>query len=94
MTSIPQELNGKRFVTGRGYMTPEQIKRVAEEPVRSDFMVNTERWVAGVYEHIAEEPIYIRDKQHLFAECDKRGVVPRAFMKRKSQGKGIEIRRR
>jgi len=33
--------------------------------------------VEGWWEHIAEEPIYIRDKKHLMEECQKRGLTPR-----------------
>jgi len=54
----------------------------------------TNSWVPGWYENIAPEPIYIRDKRHLFAECEKRGCLAKAFMKPKSQGMGWEHKRR
>lgn len=44
--------------------------------------------VQGVWENIGPEPIYIQDKKHLKQECEKRGVIPKMFMKPKSQGKG------
>ena len=47
-------------------------------------------YVEGVWENIAREPIHIRDKAHLKAECQKRGVIPRIFAKPCSQGKGLE----
>jgi hypothetical protein len=53
--------------------------------------VHTHDWVKGWWEHIDKEPIYIESKEHLFKECEKRGVMPRAFMKPKSQGAGFEI---
>ena len=55
--------------------------------------VNREGWIEGWWEHIDSHPIYIRDKQHLFEECRKRGVMPKAFAHRKSQGSGWEIKR-
>ena len=58
---------------------------------KSSFNINDESWVSGYYEHIDTHPIYIRDRKHLINECAKRNSVPRAFMKRNSQGKGITI---
>ena len=52
--------------------------------------INSQRWVEGWYEHIDREPIYIKDKKHLVRECEKRGLVARAFMKPKSRGDGYE----
>lgn len=61
--------------------------------------VRTQRskdWVQGWWEHIAPQPIYIRDKYELKAACQKwskitgREFIPKAFMKPKSQGKGFE----
>lgn len=47
-------------------------------------------YVEGIWENIAREPIYIRDKKHLKEVCQKHGVIPKIFMKPKSQGKGHE----
>lgn len=47
-------------------------------------------WIEGWWENIGPDPIYIKDKAHLKRECQKRGVIPKAFMKSKSQGKGFE----
>jgi hypothetical protein len=47
-------------------------------------------WVEGWWENIDKEPIYIKDKEQLKAECQKRGVIPKAFAKPVSQGKGLE----
>jgi len=47
------------------------------------------KWCHGWYEHIDHNPIKIESKQHLINECNKRGMVARAFSKRKSQGKGL-----
>ena len=33
--------------------------------------------VEGWWEHIDTDPIYIRDKNHLKEECEKRGLAPR-----------------
>ena len=55
--------------------------------------IHTHDWVKGVWEHIGPEPIKIESKEHLFRECEKRGVIPRAFMKPKSSGPGFEIAR-
>lgn len=53
-------------------------------------------WVAGWYENIAPCPIYIRDKYELKKVCQAwsaktgRVIIPKAFVKRASQGSGIE----
>ena len=57
---------------------------------RSTVRINTESWVPGLYEHIDKQPIYIESKEHLFHECEKRGLLAKAFMKPKSQGQGYE----
>lgn len=56
--------------------------------------VHTHDWVKGVWTDIGPEPIKIESKEHLFRECEKRGVIPRAFMKPKNTGQGFEISRR
>ena len=56
--------------------------------------IRTDSWVTGYWEHIDTKPIYIRDKQQLFDECAKRGQIPKAFMKPRSQGAGYELKRR
>lgn len=53
-------------------------------------------WVAGWWECLDEKPIYIRDKYHLKKVCldiqrrTGKVLIPKAFMKPKSQGKGVE----
>lgn len=53
-------------------------------------------WVEGWWENLGPQPIYIRDKYHLKQVCNeierKTGekLIPKAFMKSKSQGKGVE----
>lgn len=54
--------------------------------------IRTDSWIEGMWEHIDTKPIYIRNKQHLYEECTKRGQIPKAFMKPKSQGKGMEFK--
>jgi len=56
--------------------------------------IKTDEWVKGIWTDIGPEPIMIESKEHLFHECEKRGVMPRAFMKPKSRGQGFEIARR
>ena len=53
-------------------------------------------WVEGWWECIGPQPIYIKDKYHLKQVCMEeekrtgRCLIPKAFMKPKSQGKGVE----
>ena len=53
-------------------------------------------WVEGVWECLGPQPIYIKDKYHLKQVCEEiyqrtgRRLIPKAFMKHKSQGKGVE----
>lgn len=53
-------------------------------------------WVRGWWENISRTPIFIEDKWHLKKVCEAeskrtgRLIIPKAFMKAKSQGKGIE----
>jgi len=76
-----------------GYMLGDHCAK-CEDVKGEGVRVNTNDWVRGWYEHIGPQPIYIRDKQHLFQECEKHGNMPKAFLKPKSQGKGYEIKRR
>lgn len=53
-------------------------------------------WVEGWWDHLGPNPIYIRDKYHLKQVCQElsrrtgRTIIPRAFAKPASQGKGLE----
>lgn len=53
-------------------------------------------WVEGWWDNLGPRPIYIKDKEHLKHVCSKiehetgRKLIPKAFMKQKSQGKGVE----
>lgn len=55
-----------------------------------------QNWVEGWWENIAPEPIYIKDKYHLKQVCLEqekrtgRKLIPKAFAKPSSQGKGLE----
>lgn len=52
-------------------------------------------WVQGWWEHICPEPIYVNDKYELKKICQAesrrtgRTIIPKAFMKWRSDGKGI-----
>ena len=59
--------------------------------------IATEEWIRqGTWEHIdPKNPnLKFNSKAELIAACDKFGVMPRAFMKPKSQGRGYETQRR
>jgi len=60
------------------------------DPVTETVNVRSESWIPGWYENITNQPVYIRDKRHLIDTCEKHGVLARALMKQKSQGKGWE----
>lgn len=75
-----------------GFVSGDHCPKCREEHAEVA-AVHTHDWVRGVWEHIDKEPIYIESKEHLFRECEKRGVIPRAFMKPKSRGAGFEIKR-
>lgn len=77
-----------------GFTLGDHCPRCAEDNDKQTVNVQTHDWVKGVWTDIGPEPIYIESKEHLFQECEKRGVMPRAFMKPKSQGKGFEIAKR
>jgi len=74
-----------------GYVKGDHCPKCAENAARDTVHIKTDEWVKGMWEHIDTKPIYIESKAHLFHECEKRGVMPRAFMKPKSQGRGYEI---
>jgi hypothetical protein len=65
--------------------------KMCEHDMKQATAIHTHDWVKGIWTDIAPEPIYIESKEHLFRECEKRGVMPRAFMKPRSQGAGFEI---
>lgn len=59
--------------------------------------INTYDWVTkGDYEHIDPDNPHLRvgSKKELIEQCAKRGLIPKAFMKPKSQGKGWEPAKR
>lgn len=59
--------------------------------------INTNNWITqGEWEHIDPKNPHLRfnSKEELLAKCAEFGVMPRAFMRRKSQGNGWEIQRR
>ena len=53
-------------------------------------------WVRGYWECLGPKPIFIEDKYHLKRVCEEiekrtgRKLIPKAFMKSASQGKGVE----
>jgi len=55
-----------------------------------------QNWVRGWWENITPQPVFIEDKYHLKQVCQAyskqigKDVIPKAFAKPKSQGKGIE----
>ena len=92
------DLGSNRRVIGmvcsaHGYIRGEYCDKCVSEKNEAT-AVHTNDWVKGYWEHIGPEPIYIESKEQLIRECEKRGVMPRAFMKPKSQGPGFEIARR
>ena len=75
-----------------GFVCGDHCPKCAEKEYSADTpYVKTDAWVKGYWEHIDSKPIYIESKAHLFHECEKRGVIPRAFMKPRSRGPGFEI---
>ena len=74
-------------VTPREGLDPYGSSRHSVEGKRVARKLDT---VEGWWENIDRDPIYIKDREHLKRECNKRGVIPRAFSKSKSQGKGLE----
>lgn len=53
-------------------------------------------WVEGWWENIGPTPIYCTTKEEVKAACIRQGkltgrvIIPKCFMKAKSQGKGFE----
>ena len=74
-----------------GFVRGDHCPKCADEAPKNTVNIKTDEWVKGYWEHLGPQPVYIESKKHLFAECEKRGVMPRAFMKPKSQGRGFEI---
>ena len=78
-TSIPSDPYG----TGRSSPEGRRLMRKKD-------------WVEGWWECLGPTPIYIKDKYHLKQVCEDiekrtgRRLIPKAFMKTKSQGKGTE----
>ncbi len=64
--------------------------------VEGKSIARKQNWVEGWWENISFKPIYIKDKEHLKQVCVEEGrkqgrtIIPKAFVKAKSQGKGIE----
>jgi len=68
-----------------GYFSSPECPLCATATTGVPFGIKTDSWVTGWWEHIDKNPMYIRDKSHLIQECEKRGVLAKAFMKPHSQ---------
>lgn len=69
-----------------------QHKNSAKTPVLH-IVPNPDEAYNGVYEHITDYPIKITGgKAELKAVCEKHGVMAKALLKPRSQGKGYEMR--
>ena len=68
-------------------MKKDGIRDIIES---GDMNIGTKNWIKGVYEHIDSKPMYIDSEAQLKHECEKRGLIAKAFAKPKSQGKGLE----
>jgi len=80
-----------------GFSATPTCPHCIEEGVKDTVHINTYDWVrSGEWEHIDPDLPHMRidSKEQLKVECEKRGLIPKAFMKPKSQGKGWEIARR
>lgn len=76
-----------------GFTDTSTCPRCSTEVAKDTLRINTGAWVAGDYEHIDPKgPIHIETKEQLKFECEKRGLLAKALMKPKSQGKGYEMR--
>lgn len=53
-------------------------------------------WVEGVWENIGPKPVHVKDKYHLKQLCLEQEkitgnkLIPKAFIKKSSQGRGVE----
>jgi hypothetical protein len=68
----------------------------SKRSVEGKRVARSKDWVRGLWENLGPEPIYIKDKYHLKEVCQQierktgKKLIPKAFMKPASQGKGIE----
>jgi len=76
---------------GHGFTRGDHCPKCEKEVIGTGPSFISHDWVKGVWTDIGPEPIKIESKEHLFRECEKRGVMPRAFIKPRSQGVGFEI---
>lgn len=68
----------------------------AKHSIEGKRLARKKDWVSGWWEHIDKEPVFVRDKYELKKIClevgrrEGRTIIPRAFAKVKSDGKGLE----
>lgn len=85
-------------ILGLHSATPRTIDPygTAKRSVEGKRVSRSRDWVRGTWENIGPNPIFIKDKEHLkqvcLAESKRTGrtIIPKAFVKPASQGKGIE----
>ena len=94
-------MNGGKVVCGicpkHGFWKGPHCEECIDDAPKDTLHIKTDDWVTkGVWEHIdpLQPNMRFNSKQELFDACEKRGHIPKAFLKPKSQGKGWEIKRR
>jgi hypothetical protein len=56
-------------------------------------VVCEDEWINGTWEHFGPEPVVITGgRKQLLAECEKRGLYPKALLKPTSRGRGWEVK--
>lgn len=76
-----------------GFWRGEHCKQCRKES-KNTVNIITNDWIKkGVWEHIdPKQPnMKLNSKEELRRECEKRNMIPKAFLKPKSQGKGYEM---
>jgi len=80
-----------------GFTQGSSCPQCTETRPKDTLHINTYDWVKqGVYEHIdpSQPNMGFNSKEDLKVACEKRGLLAKAFIKPKSQGKGFEHSRR
>ena len=88
--------------THRKFILGESCPECITERKKNTLYITTYDWIKqGVWEHIdpRNPDLRFNSKDELLDYCEKmsneeRDLIPKAFMKPKSQGKGYEIKRR
>ena len=93
MKSMRTRICGECRTDGHGFYRGSECPKCVKAQSKNTLNIITNDWIKqGTWEHIdpRQPNMRLNSKRELIEACEKRGLIARAFLKPKSQGKGYE----